>query len=181
MSIAYPDRHVLEDRLAAAPARSNPNHVAVVRRFAAVSVLARPGDEGAVLAAMNAMPGVSARAVGPFEWLAVSEERDGEGLAADLSALDAALVDQSGGRVLLRIAGPDVRAILAKCVAVDLHPEVFAEGHSANMLCCHVGANVARTGGDTFEIVVTRSYAGFLFEELMEMGLEFDLTAGFVA
>lgn len=182
MSIAYLDRHVLEDRLTSAASQPNANHLAVVRRFAAVSVLARSGSEREVLAALAAIPAISVRAVGPLEWLAVSETLDGEGVIADLSreaAGRASLVDQSDGRVLFKISGPHVRAILAKCVAVDLHPDVFHEGRSANMLCCHVSANVARTGGDVFEIAVMRSYAGFVFDELMEMGREFALTAGF--
>ncbi|MGO4436623.1 sarcosine oxidase subunit gamma [Rhizobium sp. RAF56] len=184
MSIAYLDRHVLDERLASTASQPNANHLAIVRRFAAVSVLVNPGDEGEVLASLSATPAISVRMVGPFEWLAVSETLDGEGVVADLSRLDAgrvSLVDQSDGRVLFRVSGPNVRAILAKCVAVDLHPDVFHEGRSANMLCCHVSANVACTGGDVFEIVVMRSYAGFVFDELMEMGREFALTAGFAA
>ena len=33
-------------------------------------------------------------------------------------------------------------------MAVDLHPTSFAEGHSANMLCCHVSANVTLPSGN---------------------------------
>lgn len=91
----------------------------------------------------------------------------------------AVFFEQSDGRTLLRLSGPNVRAILAKCVPVDLHRDVFAEGQSGTMLCCHVSANVARTGPDTFEIAVMRSFAGTVFDEVLEMGREFNLTAGF--
>jgi len=145
-------------------------------------VLGRAGDQAGVLNSLKAISDVSIRDVGPREWFVVSDILGAESVARDLFALDPAVVsflEQSDGRVVLRISGPSVRRILAKCVAVDLHPEVFAEGQSANMLCCHVSANVARTGADHFEIIVPRSYAGHVFEEIMEMGREFALTAGF--
>ena len=182
MSVAYQNRHVLEDHISGFEGEPNPNHLAVVRRPVIFSVLAHAGQEDWTLAALRAMPDISVRHVGPDEWLAVSDVLGAESLARDLAVLDAGRVsyfEQSDGRVILRLSGPSVRRILAKCVAADLHPQVFAEGQSANMLCCHVSANLARTGPDRFEIIVPRSYAGSVFEELIEMGREFALTAGF--
>lgn len=182
MSVAYQNRHVLEDHISGFEAAANPNHLAVVRRPVIFAVLGRAGDENWVLAGLKAIADVSVRNAGPRERLVVSETLGAESVARDLFTLDPARVsffEQSDGRVLLRISGPNVRRILAKCVAVDLHPQVFGEGQSANMLCCHVSANVARTGPDDFEIIVPRSYAGGVFEEIMEMGREFALTAGF--
>ncbi|MBB5572703.1 MULTISPECIES: sarcosine oxidase subunit gamma [Rhizobium] len=182
MSVAYQNRHVLEDHISGFEAEPNPNHLAVVRRPVIFSVLAHAGQEAWTLAALNAMADISVRQAGPGEWLVVSDVLGAESLARDLALLDAGRVsffEQSDGRVLLRLSGPSVRRILAKCVAVDLHPQVFAEGRSANMLCCHVSANLAHTGPYLFEIIVPRSYAGSVFEELMEMGREFALTAGF--
>jgi sarcosine oxidase subunit gamma len=182
MSIAFSNRHPLEDHIAGFEARANPNHLGVIRRPAIFSVLAHAGHEEWTQAALQAMEDVSVRYAAPGEWLVVSETLAAESLVRDLSMLDAervSFVEQSDGRALLRISGPSVRRILAKCVAVDLHPSAFAEGRSANMLCCHVSANLARTGTDMFEIAVMRSYAGTVFDELMEMGREFALTAGF--
>jgi len=182
MSVAYQNRHVLEDHISGFEAAANPNHLAVVRRPAIFSVLGKACDEDWVLAGLKAIDDISVRSVGPREWLVVSETLGADSVARDLFLLDPARVsffEQSDGRVLLCISGPNVRRILAKCVAVDLHPEVFVEGQSASMLCCHVSANVARTGTDRFEIIVPRSYAGSVFEEIMEMGREFALTAGF--
>jgi heterotetrameric sarcosine oxidase gamma subunit len=182
MSDAFPNRHVLEVRIAASQVKANADHVAVIRHAAIFSVLAHAGHEEWTEEGLKTTADVSLRHVGPGEWVLVSETRTSDSLGRELAALDAGRVshiEQSDGRVLLRISGPNVRCILAKCVAVDLHPTAFPEGRSANMLCCHVSANVARTGPDSFEIVAMRSYAGFLFEELMEMGREFGLTAGF--
>ncbi|MDE1991715.1 MAG: sarcosine oxidase subunit gamma [Rhizobiaceae bacterium] len=182
MSISYQNRHVLEDHISGFEATPNPNHLAVIRRPTIFSVLTHADHEEWALVALKSMPDVSVRNAGPQEWLAVSEALGAESLARDLGMLDAARVsffEQSDGRVLLRLSGPSVRRILAKCVAIDLHPQAFAVGSSANMLCCHVGANLALVGPESFEIIVPRSYAGSVFEELMEMGREFALTAGF--
>jgi heterotetrameric sarcosine oxidase gamma subunit len=184
MSVAFINRHVLEDHIAGFEARPNPNHLAIVRQPVIFSVLAHNGHEDWTRAALLAMPDVSVRNVGPGEWLVVSETLGVEGLGRDFAMLDAERVsffEQSDGRTLLRLSGPSIRKILAKCVPVDLHPDVFAEGHSGTMLCGHVSANVARTGPDTFEIAVMRSFAGTVFVEIMEMGREFALTSGFVA
>lgn len=182
MNVAFTNRHVLDDHIAGFPAVAKADHLAIIRHPSIFSVLAHTGSEDWTLAALKAMPDVSVRSVGPAEWLIVSEIVGVDSLARDLDMLDSTRLsyfEQSDGRTLVRISGPNVRRILAKCVAVDLHPSQFAEGQSAAMLCCHVSSNVARVGPDAFEISVMRSFAGTLFEELMEMGREFSLTAGF--
>ncbi|WFR94376.1 sarcosine oxidase subunit gamma [Rhizobium tumorigenes] len=182
MSVAFTNRHILEDRIAGFHSQPSADHLSIIRHAAIFSVLAHTGHEAWALAALRAMQDVSVRSVGPGEWLVISEALGAESLARDLSMLDAARLsffEQSDGRTLLRLSGPNVRAILAKCVPVDLHRDVFADGQSGAMLCCHVSANLARTGADTFEIAVMRSFAGTVFDEVLEMGREFNLTAGF--
>jgi sarcosine oxidase subunit gamma len=180
VNLAY--RHPLDETLSGFDPRPNADHLAVVRHPAIFSVMAHAGHEGAVLAALATIADVSVRTCGPAEWVLVSETATADSVSRDLAALragQASFVDQSDGRVLLRLSGPNVRKILAKCVAVDLHADVFAEGQSANMLCCHVGCNLGRTGPDSFEILVPRSYIGTVFSELLEMGREFGLSRGF--
>jgi heterotetrameric sarcosine oxidase gamma subunit len=131
---------------------------------------------------MMSIDSVMLRDCAPGEWLIVSTASGAavvENLLGEIAG--ASPVDQSDGRVLLRMSGPNVRKILAKCVAVDLHSDAFAIGASANMLCCHVAANLACSDADAFEIIVPRSFAGSVFEQVMEMGREFALTAAFDA
>ena len=180
MSLTLYHRHVLEDYLAGFEAKANPNHLSVIRRPAIFSVLAHRGNEASVKQALNSIEGALLRDCARGEWLVVSTASGAavvENLLGEITGASA--VDQSDGRVLLRISGPNVRKILAKCVAVDLHPDAFSIGASANMLCCHVAANLARTGAEAFEIIVPRSFAGSVFEEMMEMDREFALTAAF--
>lgn len=173
-------RHVLEDHISGFETDPNPNHLSVVRRPVIFSVLAHAGQEAAVAEALKAADDLAPRFCSPSEWLAVSQTAAAETIAGLLSSIaGASFIDQSDGKVLLAISGPSVRKILAKCVAADLHADVFEEGRSANMLCCRVAANVARTGANTFEIIVPRSFAGSVFDELMEMGREHALTRSF--
>lgn len=180
MSLTLYHRHVLEDYLAGFGEKANPNHIAVIRRPAIFSIMAHRAHETAVEDALKSVEGVHLRYCAPDEWLVVSTTLGAaviENRLGDIAG--SSIVDHSDGRALLRIHGPNVRKILAKCVAVDLHADAFAIGTSANMLCCHVSVNLARTGADTFEIVVPRSFSGSLFEDVMEMGREFALTAAF--
>jgi heterotetrameric sarcosine oxidase gamma subunit len=180
MSITYTHRHVLEDHITGFETRPNANHLSVFRRPAIACVLAHASEESDVDLALAMMDGVSKRVCGPGEWLAVSQEMAPESLMRTLRTIPgAAILDDSDGRVLLRLDGPHARKILAKCVAVDLHPDAFALNMSAPMLIAHVSGNLARTADDAFEIIVPRSYSGTVFEEIKEMGREFALTAGF--
>ncbi len=182
MTISLLHRHPLEDYIVGFSAEPNPHHLAVLRRPVVFSVLAHAGHEADIDGALFEMADISARSSGPAEWLVVSEGIAPESLSRDLAALGshrASFLDQSEGRVVLRISGPHVRKILAKVAGLDLHPDSFDIGTAAATLCCHVPANLARTGEDVFEITVMRSYAGTVFEEMIEMGREFALTTGF--
>lgn len=182
MPVTYAARHVLEDHISGFEATPNPHHLAILRAVSVFSVLAHSGHEADIDEALTNLEDVHVRFCGPGEWLVVSETVAADTIARQLAELGAnrvSFVDQSDGRVVLRIYGPKVRAILAKCTALDLHPDLFEIGQSANCQICHVAANLARTGQDAFEMIVMRSFAGFLFDEIREMGREFALTAGF--
>ncbi|MGE8104981.1 sarcosine oxidase subunit gamma [Allorhizobium sp. NPDC080224] len=182
MPVTYAISHVLEDHISGFEATPNPHHLATLRAVSVFSVLAHQGHEADIDEALTTLEDVHVRVCGPSEWLVISETVAADTIArqlADLGSSRCSFVDQSDGRVVLRIHGPKVRAILAKCTALDLHPDLFEIGQSTNCQICHVAANIARTGQDSFEIIVMRSFAGFLFDELREMGREFALTAGF--
>ena len=182
MPVTYTARHVLEDHISGFEATPNPHHLAILRAVSVFSVLAHPGHEADIDEALTNLEDVHVRFCGPGEWLVVSDAVGSDTIARQLAELGlkrASFVEQSDGRVVLRIHGPKVRAILAKCTALDLHPDVFEISQSTNCQICHVAANLACTGSDSFEIITMRSFAGFLFDEVREMGREFALTAGF--
>lgn len=132
---------------------------------AIVQVLGKPGD-----AAPTVPAGFDMRSAGPGQWFAVG--------AADqaIPALGAGVygVDQSHGRVLIRISGASVRSVLAKGTAIDLHPDQFAIGAAATTLIGHIAVNLCRTGEDVFELLVLRGFAESLWHELETMCAEFN-------
>lgn len=182
MSRTYISRHPLDDLLPLEPGIRAVDHLDVPRSSAIVSVMAMEGEEASVTAGLAASGDVSIRFTGPGEWLAVSQSETPESLHRNLSLLlaeTAYIVDQSDGRVVFRLSGPNARRILAKGIATDLHPAILETGTSSNVLCGHISVNLARTGENEFELIVMRSFAVALFDDLKVMGREFDLSAGF--
>ena len=155
-----------------------------------VTIIARKGQSAALGKAIEAaykcpLPGVGESAAkgaltfhwcGPEQYYAVAEGMvDGElyrELKARLDGL-ASCSDQSHGRIILRIAGPKARTLLAKGTPVDLHPSVFGPGKSAVTQMAHVGVHLAQTGRDEFELSVFRGFAESFWEWLTEQAEEF--------
>ena len=78
----------------------------------------------------------------------------------------AACVDQSDAWATVEITGTLVEDVLARLVPVDLRAATFDTGHTAKTLLGHMTASVTRTGANAFEIMVFRSMAEPLVEDL---------------
>ena len=111
---------------------------------------------------------------GPGQWLALAPARgDLDGLGAALTGL-AVVADQSDGRAVLRLSGPDARRALEKGVSVDLHPHAFGPGRTAVTAVAHIGVQLwQRDDRPIYEIAVARSFAGSLWSWLDEAAAEF--------
>ncbi|NYT32103.1 sarcosine oxidase subunit gamma family protein [Rhizobium sp. WYCCWR 11128] len=114
----------------------------------------------------------SIRQAGFRQWFVAGDEP----LApTSLDALVAALagkafvMDQSHGRVRIGVSGRSSRALLSRGTAVDLDPSVFPEGHSAMTMVGHLSVQIVRTGDDSFELTVLRSFAESLWDDLVHM------------
>jgi methylglutamate dehydrogenase subunit D len=86
---------------------------------------------------------------------------------------NASVIDQSHGRVMIRISGPKVRDVLAKGTPVDLHTEQFPIGKSAMTQMAHVGVHLTRTGEDEFTLSVFRGFSESFWEWLTTSSAEF--------
>jgi sarcosine oxidase subunit gamma len=116
------------------------------------------------------------RAAGPDKWLALAPAAEASRLMAELrtALADAAsLLDQSDGRVLIELSGGEAREVLAKGTGIDLDPSVFPVGHSAITSFGHLTVHLTHASADTYELIVTRSYAEALWEMLLEAKREF--------
>ena len=86
----------------------------------------------------------------------------------------AAVTDQSDARLVLRLSGPRVRDVLAKGVAVDLHPKAFKPGDVTSTLVAYVGVQIDMLdAAPTYQLTAPRSMAGTLWSWLSASAAEF--------
>lgn len=135
-----------------------------------VLAIARKGKEKALDAELLGLKGADVRWAGPDHYFVLGLPC--AELAKKLEGIGSCS-GQSHGRVIIRIAGPKARAVLAKGTPVDLHPDVFPKGRSAMTQMAHVGVHLTRTGDDTFELAVFRGFAESFWEWLTSQAAEF--------
>jgi heterotetrameric sarcosine oxidase gamma subunit len=113
-------------------------------------------------------------ALGPGRYLLVSASPDIVARLADVVAVaDGAVTDLSHGRTILSLKGGSAAAILAKGLAIDLHPSVFPPGRVAQSVIHHIDVTVQCRAADHYELMVLRGFAEDFLEWLMDAGLEF--------
>ncbi|MBX5201581.1 sarcosine oxidase subunit gamma family protein [Rhizobium sp. NZLR1] len=123
----------------------------------------------------------SIRKAGFRQWFVAGDEPL---TPAGLDTLTAALagkafvMDQSHGRVRIGVSGRSSQLLLAKGTAVDLDPAIFPEGRSAMAMVGHLSVQIARTGDDSFELTVLRSFAESLWDELTHMAASAEKDGG---
>jgi sarcosine oxidase subunit gamma len=135
-----------------------------------VTVIAGKGKAKAVAEALAAWRGAEVRWAGPDQYFVV-----GKPYAEVVKKLagQAAVTDQSHGRVIIRLSGPRARQVLAKGTPVDVHDSVFPVGHAALTQMAHVGVHLTRVGPDSFELAVFRGFVESFWEWLCEQCEEF--------
>lgn len=144
--------------------------LSIVPSASLVMVIARKGKSKAVKDGLAGLRGGRVMWAGPNQYYVKGAE-----VAALRKKLGdaASVVDQSHGRVTLRVSGSKSRALLAKGTPVDLHPSEFPTGKSALTQMAHVGVHLTRTGDNEFELSVFRGFSESFWEWLTEQALEF--------
>ena len=141
-----------------------------------VTVIARMGCAEPLGDAIENIKNCNARWAGFDQYYAVADGwREGalyRELKERLGSI-ATVSDQSHGRVIIRISGPNARQVLAKGTPVDLHQDEFPIGKSAVTQMAHVGVHLTRTGENTFELSVFRGFAESFWEWLAQQAGEF--------
>ncbi len=94
-------------------------------------------------------------------------------LARDLPSSAGTVTLLSAGRVRVRVTGPAARELLAKGIALDLHPSAFQVGCSALTGLHHTGIFLERLGEDCYEIFLLRTYAEWIWDWLIDAALPF--------
>ena len=172
----------------AMPSLAPTAHVQLAPQRAMVSLSAFKGKGAALGGALGvALPTTPRRIhhhgadylwAGPGSWLVVSENA---ALFDELSAAAApfaAMTDQSDGHCILRVTGPQARAILAKLVPIDLHDTAFAPDSVALTLAAHIGVKLWQEADGAFALACFRSFTDALHHALLVAVAEFEATPG---
>lgn len=111
----------------------------------------------------------------PEKFLIVCEQKAkmGEALGKAFKAEQAVVTELGHSRTILRVSGEAARAVLARGVPVDLHPDVFARGAFAQTGIHGVSVLCTRSGPDQFDLIVPRNFAVVVFEWLEDTAAQF--------
>ena len=100
---------------------------------------------------------------GPNQWMVISEDDAAESLLEKIQhavADKAGVVDQSHGRVGLRLSGKHARTVVQKNCPLDVHPRSFGPGSCALTTIAHIGALIIQVDDEpTYDMFVNRSFA----------------------
>lgn len=117
--------------------------------------------------------------LGPDEWLLIVPS--GEELAAEqrlreaLQGLHIAIVNVSGGQTLLELSGPNVREVLMKSTSYDVHPDNFPVGKAVGTVFAKSQLVIRRTGEQTWELLIRRSFSDYWWLWLQDASAEYGL------
>ncbi|PBP79238.1 sarcosine oxidase subunit gamma [Pseudomonas syringae] len=118
--------------------------------------------------------------LGPDEWLLIVPS--GEEFAAEqklrdeLSGQHIAIVNVSGGQSILELSGPKVRQVLMKSTSYDVHPDNFPVGKAVGTVFAKSQLVIRRTGEETWELLVRRSFSDYWWLWLQDASAEYGLS-----
>ncbi len=152
--------------------------VALRSSLAQIAVTARRGRDEAVAALFRTRYGLDLPSgpqhvaagpaallgTGPGRWILLQDAVDSTSLTARLAAEfagHAVVTDLSDSRCGLRLWGPQLRAVFAKGLPIDLHPSRFGPGDAAMSIIALIPVQLWQLDArPCFEIAVPRSLAG---------------------
>ena len=111
--------------------------------------------------------------LGPDEWLIVTPEDSAGRVAQELQQASgdgfATVVELGSGQTVIELSGTRAREIIAKGCPLDLHPRVFGPGRCAQSRLARTLVILLQVDGTpTFELIVRRSFADYLWQWLLD-------------
>ncbi len=119
--------------------------------------------------------GVTIMRMGPYRYWVITE-RDASADLSEITEDEAAVVELTDSRTVLRIQGESPRQILAKGLPIDLHKSVFPRGSIAQGSIGHIGVVVhlvSASTDDTFDLYVSSGFARSFWDWLTLAATEF--------
>ncbi|WP_249679395.1 sarcosine oxidase subunit gamma [Pseudomonas abieticivorans] len=117
--------------------------------------------------------------MGPDEWLLIvpggQEVASEKALREALAGQHISVVNVSGGQQVLELSGPNVRDVLMKSTSYDVHPDNFPVGKAVGTVFAKSQLVIRRTGDETWELLVRRSFSDYWWLWLQDASAEFGL------
>jgi methylglutamate dehydrogenase subunit D len=105
-------------------------------------------------------PTCTALWIGPERALLLADATTIAAVREAISPVRAALIDQTGGYVIWRLAGPDARSVLARICRIDLHDSVFGTNYVARTIMAQIPTVLHRIDdSQTFRLIVPSTLA----------------------
>jgi len=119
---------------------------------------------------------------GPDDWFVIGPKGQqhalADGLRGRLAGQHAAVTDVSSGYTVLTLTGTPASEVLAQGCPLDLHPRVFWPGHCAGTHWFKASVWLWASHGEPgFELLVRRSFMGYVWEMLERTTAECGLVA----
>ena len=115
----------------------------------------------------------------PDEWLLIvpsgAEFEVERKLREALAGVHISVVNVSGGQSLLELSGEKVRELLMKSTSYDVHPNNFPVGKAVGTVFAKSQLLIRRTGEQTWELVIRRSFADYWWLWLQDASAEYGL------
>lgn len=109
--------------------------------------------------------------VEPLKWWLVSDHHFNE---PEIHIDAGVALDLSHARSWIKVSGDKADVLLNHFLPLDLRPKLFADGIVANTAFHHVGVTLWRDG-DTFNLLLPRSFAVALWEQLCGSSMQYGL------
>ncbi|WP_394179034.1 sarcosine oxidase subunit gamma [Marinomonas posidonica] len=86
------------------------------------------------------------------------------------------LVNVSGGNTVFELSGDEVVNVLKKSTPIDFHDSEFPVGKVVSSVFAKSGATIFRTAEQSYQLIVRRSFADYLWLWLQDASKEYGLT-----
>jgi methylglutamate dehydrogenase subunit D len=106
-------------------------------------------------------------------WLVTTDRTLAAKLADAVTPEVGTVTPLSHARVRVAVSGAPVRDMLSRVLSIDLDPGVFQIGDAAQTGMHHLGVLVERTGENSYEFYLLRTYAQTLWEWLTDAALPY--------
>jgi sarcosine oxidase subunit gamma len=111
--------------------------------------------------------------LGPDEWLVITPEGQEAFVAQSLRGARgeafATVIELGSGQTVIEVRGRRAREVIAKGCPLDLHPRVFGPGRCAQSRLARALVTLLQVdAGPTFELIVRRSFADYLWQWLLD-------------